>query len=94
MPRHRSKSGGDGWSIVWKLEFHQLGTALKAVATPDGGFLLVGWTNGFGVGDIHAVKIDASGTSGYHETTPPTQTSALCPLFSLYLPLVCRSFQP
>jgi len=51
--------GGSNWEAAYDL-----------LQTPDGGFLLLGWTRSFGAGqrDFYLVRTDAQGNEQWHET--------------------------
>ncbi len=69
-------------NLVWSKTYGEsdYDRAYDVIALPDGNFLLVGSTYSFysfeaGRDDMYVVRIDNSGTSGCHETSPATQTT-------------------
>ena len=68
------KDGNVVWSKIYGRSDDD--RAYDVIALPDGGFLLVGWTD-IGPGEnMYAVRIDSLGASGCQETSSTTQTTA------------------
>ena len=67
----RQVGGFDAWvlkvdangNIVWQKTYGDYGedTARSVQVTPDGGYLVAGWTDSFGLANAWVLKLDASG---------------------------------
>jgi len=59
-------------TVQWEEEYggSQYESGASGLQTPDGGFMLLGWTRSYGAGqrDFYLVKTDAQGNELWHET--------------------------
>ncbi len=66
-------------NILWSKTYGGIGQEQGNTVseTNDGGYMVIGWTNSFGIGvmKIYLIKTDSTGNSGCNETNPPTQST-------------------